>query len=766
MAMRVSVDKLRRWLLVGAVALALVLAGFVGYARYRARHFLQQLPGKLGVDIKSETNGFTYSQSIKGKTVFTLHAAKAVQRQNGKTTLHDVWIELYEREHGKDEVSRTDRISGAEFEYDQPAGIVRAAGQVHIDLQTPAGSSAHESDNENDGRIHMQTSGLVFDQKQGVASTDQPIDFHLNDVQGDAVGAEFNADTGVLVLRRDVHLRREDNGKIARLDASAAEVRRNDHVARLTNATYSAGDRTLRATTLFVDLDASGAPTQMRAETVAIIDRDGATIHAPRGVAAIGADHRIHDMRLMDGVRFASANANGASREAHVSFDTQGVAHAAEFNGGVHFRETAGTEQRELTAEKVNISPLEGNGEKKIVATGSARWSTRGREVTSLSADILRATVAGGNSSLSLRHVRGEGHSAMEQMLAAGALRRSTADVIDITLRQTAKGNKQSSANMVEYAVEDGNVIVIDRRAPDAKTHAAATESKAYAQHAEYDGATKRAVLTGSPRLESPEISLSARRMTVSQANGDATAEGDVKGTAAGEKGREATHILAARAELHHADDLAIFYGVAGGDARLWQGSSQILAPRIEMERAKQQMRAYSIDGRSVRAVLPMRDASQSVAKQKMFAGVVRVTTSALVYSGSAAQPTAHLSGGVKMQQLAGSVSAQDVLVTFKTAAGKSSRTAMPAGEVETVRAKGDVHLTQPGRTGTGALLVYTAAKDEFELTGTPSAPPRIVDVERGSITGSSLIFHAADDSVIVAAVPGKRVHTETRVDR
>jgi lipopolysaccharide export system protein LptA len=130
--MNVSVERLRVWLLVGAGLLVVVVAGFLGYAHYRTHRFLTDLPGKLGVDVRRETNGYTYSQSVDGRTIYTLHAAKAVERSDGKLILHDVGIVLYGRKQ-----DRADRIYGKEFEYDQKNEVIRAIGDVHIDLQAP-----------------------------------------------------------------------------------------------------------------------------------------------------------------------------------------------------------------------------------------------------------------------------------------------------------------------------------------------------------------------------------------------------------------------------------------------------------------------------------------------------------------------------------------------------------------------------------------------------------------------------------------------------
>src|SRR5260370_13899589 len=136
--MSISIERLRIWLLVGGGLLVLVIAAFVGYGHYRAHRFVRDLPQKLGVDVRRETNNVTYSQSVQGRTIYTIHAAKAVERSDGKMTLHDVGIVLYGRKQ-----DRADRIYGEEFEYDQKNEIIRAVGEVHIDLQAPEAAGAN-----------------------------------------------------------------------------------------------------------------------------------------------------------------------------------------------------------------------------------------------------------------------------------------------------------------------------------------------------------------------------------------------------------------------------------------------------------------------------------------------------------------------------------------------------------------------------------------------------------------------------------------------
>src|SRR5580704_1563467 len=113
--MRITVARLRRSIVILACLLAVVLAGFFLYARYRFHRFEKDLPERLGVNIEQTANGFTYSQSSQGHTLYTIHASKLFQyKEGGKATLHDVQITLY----GAPGSNRTDKISGSEFDYD------------------------------------------------------------------------------------------------------------------------------------------------------------------------------------------------------------------------------------------------------------------------------------------------------------------------------------------------------------------------------------------------------------------------------------------------------------------------------------------------------------------------------------------------------------------------------------------------------------------------------------------------------------------------
>ena len=74
--MRVTVERLRLWILIAASLLIAVLVGFFLWSGLQYRRIVQNLPRKLGVNIQQTASGFTYSQSSHGHTLFTIHASR------------------------------------------------------------------------------------------------------------------------------------------------------------------------------------------------------------------------------------------------------------------------------------------------------------------------------------------------------------------------------------------------------------------------------------------------------------------------------------------------------------------------------------------------------------------------------------------------------------------------------------------------------------------------------------------------------------------
>jgi lipopolysaccharide export system protein LptA len=884
--MNVSVERLRVWLLVGAGLLVVVIAAFLGYAHYRAHRFLTNLPKKLGVDVRRETNGFTYAQSVQGRKVYTIHAAKMVERSDGKMTLHDVGIVLY----GRNE-DRADRIYGNEFEYDQKNEIVRAIGEVHIDLQAPQaadanakmdyaagkdlkgtkvggganGGAAGEHENKDERLIHVTTSGLVFLQKLAVAATDKDIEFDSGGMTGHAVGADYNSDTGVVVLHSAVRVNGLQHDQPVVLTASRAVLDRPAQTMVLSQARYvsvnggagGAEGQTAQAQHVVAHLRKDGSVERVEAEgEVTLTNGAGGSVMAPRGEMTLNAQNQPQSAVMTGGVKYGADDplrqAQGEAAEGRAAFDKTGHPERVVMTGAVHLHErvratdAAGEpwSERELNAGAVELAltaDSEGKAQlRDAKATGDARLKVvntvakRGTTSSALGGEVLTAHFVRVGDADHIAEMHGDGHATLRKVSATGAVDTSSADSLVAHFRPVVagagrgpqgKGQQRkrdepggTGGDEVSDATEQGHVVMTQLPVRKPGDATAPVEQRVTAERAVYDHGTgdhstgdhgtgesdlERTTLTGNVQVSDGTSMLWADRVVSEQQSGNATADGSVKASyrQAG-SAEEPVHVLAARAELNHDAQIAIFHGVAGKPARLWQGASQVDAPVLQFDQKQKRLRAYG-EGQgapmAVHTVLVSAGSAASsvkadVAKPGPAAGkmtdanrktdVIRVASRELTYSDEARK--AEFTGGIQVESGDGSMKGQQVVVYLEPAqtggAGKASpnggksdgaKTAAAGGSfmggsVERMVASGRVEMQQPGRRATGEQVVYTANDGMYVLTGTAAMLPKVFDNQRGTVTGTSLRFYSGDGNIVVSnegdSSTGQRVRTETRV--
>jgi lipopolysaccharide export system protein LptA len=850
--MSISVERLRVWLLVGAGLLVLVIGAFLGYAHWRAHRFLTDLPKKLGVDIRRETNGFTYSQSVQGRTVYTIHAAKAVERQDGKMVLHDVGIVLYGREQ-----NRADRIYGNEFEYDQKGGVIRAVGEVHIDLQAPeaadanakmdyaAGKDLHgdeKAEQKDERLIHVKTSGLVYVQKLGVAATDNEIEFASGGMIGHAVGADYHSDTGVIVLRTAVRVNGVEHDRPVVLTASRAELDRQNERVILSQAKYmtvggaGAAGETAEGQHVVVHLRKDGTAERLEAEgDVTLTNGESGKVVAPQGEMTLDENNKPLMAMMSGGLKYVADDplrqAQGEAAEGKTSFDKAGKPEHAVMTGAVHLHErvrgsdAVPWDERELNAETVDLALSSDAAGKTFLrdakASGSARLTVVsavkggvGTTTSGMSGDVLTAHFVRLGETDHISEVHGDGHASLRKVDVKGVVNTSTADSLvahfhAVTAGAHDAGAKSSGPDEIADATEQGHVVMTQMPVRKPGDTAAPVPERASAERAVYDGALERTTLTGNVQVSDGTNVLWADRVVTEQQSGDATADGSVKASyvQAGST-EEPVHVLASRAEMKHDSQTAIFYGTAGKLARLWQGGSQVDAPVLQFEQKQKRLLAHG-DGQgapmAVHTVLVSNeDSANGGAGKKSVAGdgkvgigsgkagvgkiagggktgVVRVASRELVYSDETRR--ADFTGGVEVESADGTMKGQQVVVYLqpaqagatgvaaKTSGGDAKQSPSAAGgfmggNVERIVASGHIDMQQPGRRATGEQLVYTASDGMFALTGTAKVPPKVVDAERGTVTGTLLRFHSGDENVVVSngGDSADRVRTETRV--
>lgn len=821
--MPLTAKRLRRWI-VGATALLLaIVTGFFFYGRYRFRRAVRDLPARLGINIQQTATGFSYSQSSQGHTLFTLKASKEFQLKSGHVLLHDVDITLY----GPPGSGRTDHIFGSDFDYDQSQGIAISHGQVQIQLESLSAEQRDAGKNgAQPNAIQLQTSGLTFVQKTGEASTAQTVHFVLPRASGSAVGADYNSKTGLLVLDSQVHITTNSKGKTATIGATHATMERESMQAHLTGATLDYQSEHGSADEATVDFRKDGTAQKVDAQGhVRMTTTKGATAQAATGVFLLNGKSQPLRANFGGGVTFAEAQPGqqiqGSAGSGTLVFAEIPGANGetelrhADFGQNVRFAEQATqntgngviSSARELEAQTVNLEFARAAGARqvearKVTAAGSPVLTVRQRaahgshagstQTTRISGNELVATLGSGNT---LRELDGAGQTHIESVASDGARETSQGDVLRATFgQQPAKpgpvtrqanarpqsvsgrneGRGPKRRTVLETAVQDGHVVLTEIPAKHSGSAGATAEPlTAWADHAEYHAAGDVLTLSGHPRLrEGQTMQLSAEQIAYHRDTQDAEAEGNVKATytQAGQPGTDRgaavpamggsgpVHIIAARAAMHHATGQAVFYGTTQERARMWQGPDSLLAPTIEVDRKNNALKAWG--GGTSPEVLANFISAMGAKHQET---LVSIASRNVNYSDQTR--LAHFEGEMTATHGDEAIHADDAVVTLKPGGKAAEQEGKANSGIEKMVATGHVVITQPGRRGEGAKLVYTADDGKYVLTGTPEAPPRLVDRVHGTTTGTALIFNSQNDSVEVSGGKSSAV-TQTRAPR
>jgi lipopolysaccharide export system protein LptA len=451
-------------------------------------------------------------------------------------------------------------------------------------------------------------------------------------------------------------------------------------------------------------------------------------------------------------------------------------------------------------AEPATIHGVQG-----VVLTGESQRGKAVPEPSRMAADEVTGQF-GPDSALTA--MTGIGGASVEETNSAGTRQTSTGDRLEAHFVQAGQvggkgggANGQGSAGQIQSAVLDGHVVLTQE--PAAKAGAEVqTPLRAWAGRAVYDGTGEWLHLTLSPRVEDGGLQMTADKIDVSHESGDAFAHGNVKATwldtgRAGQPGKAANgvvlggqgpaHVVAAEAQLSHAEVGTSSEATFRGHARLWQQANSVSGPVIVLNRQKQTLVATSTDpaepvtavllstggldggagggkptGREQHGTDAGKDPESKSGGKSNTPSVITVRGGDLKYSD--AERKAVMRGGALGTVVAETATATSVsnevellLLPAGNHAGKDGGQA----QVDRLTARGHVTVTSEGRRGTGEQLVYTGETGEYVLTGTSATPPRMTDAARGNVTGEALIFHSGDDSVSVEG-GGRRTTTET----
>lgn len=762
--MPLNIHRLRRWIVLAIVVLLVVVGAFYArgyYTRYLLSRAIKNKAQNLGINVQQSTEGFAYSKSEGGRTIFTIRASKAVQLTAGNAGLHDVNIVIYGRDG-----NRFDQIYGSDFEYDPRTGNVSANGEVHIDLQGVAENDARPDQappKELKNPIHLMTSGLVFNRNSGIASTNNRIEFRIPQVSGSAVGASYDSKANRLTLHSQIHLESGGNDEEdpAKLDARSGVITKDP------------------PRVVFNDAHLVRTANDISAQTLTIYLRPDNTVERVLGTGQVNAQVR------------GKTNTNAISPRAEIRLTPKNTIENAELSGGVTIdadgeqpmHGTAGrvllnfgadhklekahaVENVKLTQEPAKNKP---HGQTMILTSqgvdflmkGTRRAETTGpAQVTMLastpassagSGDVSKtSTVATANRFIAtfdekghLANVVGSPNAKVVSSSSGQPDKLTSSDVLTLTM---------NPGGGLASIVQEGNFHYTE-----ASAKAGQPGSEAFAQKATYDPQTEMFSLTGSPRVTDAGVTTTADRMRINRRTGDAVSEGSVKTTYSQLQPQPNGALLATADPIHvtastmlakRATETAHY----SGGARLWQGANIVEAPTLDFDRARRTVTAQGQSGKPVSTVFVEQSPNN---KQTP----VNVTGMRLTYADS--QRQAKFEGGVVMRSAQGTITADHVTVYLHPRGASANQVAKAASELERIVAEGNVVLQQDQRRGTGNRLTYTAQNGSFTLTG---GSPSIFDAEHGKITGDSLTFFSRDDRVLVEGGNSAQSVTKARV--
>ena len=766
--MPLQIPRLRRWLVLAAVVLILIVARAYIHRRTQARDVLKHIPGKMNLDIQQTAEGFKVSKSAEGRTLFTIQASKAVQfKLGGRSELRSVKITLYGRD-----ASRYDQIYGDDFAYDPQTGDVTAKGEVRIDLEAnPEGLFKPDQSKPSQMKnpLHLVTRDLVFNQKTGNAVTSAKVELRMPQAAGSAVGLHYSAKDNVLTLDSQVDLAMANSTNTS-VHAQRAVLTKEPRQVVLVAAHLTHGPQRMLAqkATLFLREDntvdhvlasdgveaevAGKSPMHARAtqaEFTVNPAQDGLSRVLFSGNVQLESTGERPSQVNAGRLRFDFAGRNQV-RKVRAEDNVKLVEFGADAGvpARLHDREVASSreaaspkvgQQIEISAPAVDFFTANGKHLERAETSSGGRivvLPTQGEgSATTLTAGKFEARF---DDQSRMRSIRGAPDARIVNTAPGEPERVSTSESIDVSMLPTGG---------VESVIQQGNVVYNDG------------ERHARAERARYTPADQWLSLTGSPVITDKGLITTARTLRLNRTTGDAIAEGNVKSTYSDLHEQPTGALLAAASPIHvtaqnmtaHRTSTTAIYS---GDARIWQEANVVEAPTLQFDRDHRSIVAEG-SGKPVSTVLIQVDKHGK-------ATAIAITSARLTYTDD--QHRAHFEGGVTARSADATITA-DHLDAFLVPRGQNPQNvaAKAQGQLERIVAEGNVSIQQRARRASGDRLTYTTAEDKFVLTG---GTPSIFDAEHGKIRGDSLTFFRRDDRVLVEGKDNSPTVTQTRVAR
>ena len=766
---------MRRISLLLAVA-AILLAAVVGYTfrlRYQRDAARKAMPAPvIGESYEALANqGWHYEKDDpQTNRPVTKVLAKSAQIVKDPYTfeLREMTLRLYAKDGTSYTFVKTDKAL-----FDEGSGVMKSQGPVSIIMNVPADQDA-ENAKLVENRVHVETSGIAYQTKTGVATTDQPATFKFSAGNGSGVGLEYNPNTHALHIKSQVSLNWVGDGPAEnRLHVEAGDLVYKELEQKIYLSPWSKLQRqttTINAKNSVVTVSDGVLQQVISDNAVGTDDRNGRKVDYSADkmtgifdengtlVNIVGDNHA----KIISNGQGASTTVTGDHADLRFTADQEqlpdgtvksdSVLHLVLADGhanaisvplpqpGVQMPET-----RILRSEHI-VLEMKPDGkdiqEIRTPAQGQLEFKPNRAEQ---SHRVLNAS--------RLRILYGKG-SYVDQLLGWDVATQTEKPVDQAKAKKIVNGKPVgppspaltwSDTMVAQFKTNSNEIATIEQNG-----HFRYREGvrNAHAQKALLEQDINRVTLTDDAGVSDDTGSTMARLIVMNQANGDMDASDHVVSTHDPDKNQkpgtsmlDQTETMQAKADKMQTRDnnSLVFYE---GHAVMWQGANRISANTIEINRDEQTLHAAGD------VVSNLVDNKSSTPGNNAAANIPTFTivrAPELLYRDDTR--LADYTGGVKLVRGTTTVDAKELraFLTPKTNDSNDNSSldhAFADGNVKVVQVMADRRT----RTGTSEHCEYYPKDSKVVLNG---GNPQVVDSYKGVIKAHQLTYFADADRVI-----------------
>ena len=559
-------------LVIPLVVLVLVAIPSWNYLSRRVRVELPRVTKDLPKNLEVRTEGYKYSRTEGGKTLFTIRANTTVGYKDNRYQLEDVDVTV----NGETGSETPKRIRSKYCSYDQQSNDFKFQGNVEAML---------------DEKTSVRTDELIYNhQSRTVVSSSRATIEQPGSMSGRADTFEYGLDSGILKLNGKVYL--ETPGHTS-LEADSAVFQQKENWATM------AGNVVIKSTSGWIRGQSGRADLQPGTykPTKIAIEKDVTAESRQAGFL-----WKLHAGQL----------------EADIS--PQGNADRVRTRGGVELERMGGDERQVMTAVEVDAA-LDVSGKVEGVEARRNARMVFGSDRT-LQSDLIWLNATGGIATRDESVLR-VGDSTIE----GREFTIQQGDVVQFTTRAPANlqsGTRKTSADRTEgrFDSKTNNLVELIQSGNFRFTEGS---RQGTAQNARFENGGTAVSLEGSPVLIDEQIRIEAGQIRLDQKENSFVATRNVKTLT-----RSAPEPVLVTAGTAEGGAETINYAQ---NVQLWRGAAYIQAERLQVSSRNNSLHAEgrvrsSIEGvRATSDKLDYDDASRTA----HYAGAVRAEKQGMI---------------------------------------------------------------------------------------------------------------------------------------